>query len=280
MNKKGNFLISVSKDEKKFVRLAHSELPNHYNIKIDNSFISLRYSNNITIAKSNDGNIIILLSGNIYQDDLPAESSIEQYLLDKYLLHNKDFVKYLNGSFCIFFAQKDTSDAYFATDRLNTRKIYKFEQGESLLFSTNINFLSLDECKLSYAGAASYLINGMLLNDLTVFEEIKKLDRASLHKIVDFKIISQKYWDYNFTNEYGNRSEKELARELHQLYLKSLKSILRGKENVFISLSGGYDSRGIAAMIKNISDNKANIGCISHNFGDRMENTDSDIAQQ
>src|SRR4030095_8632383 len=53
-----------------------------------------------------------------------------------------------------------------------------------------------------------------------------------------------------------------------------------GKENVFISLSGGYDSRGIAAMIKNISDNKANIGCISHNFGDRMENTDSDIAQQ
>lgn len=280
MNKKGNFIISVSKEDKKISSSSHNSLPNCHDLKTDNSFISIRYSNNTILVKSSDENIIILLSGNIYPDDFISEISTEQYLLDKYSKHKKDFVKYLNGSFCMFFAQKDTGEIYFATDRLNTRKIFKFEKGNSLLFSTDINFLPLDKFTLSYAGAASYLINGILLNDLTVFEEVKKLDRSSLHRVNDLKINSCKYWDYNFTNEYEGRSEKELADELHQLYLRSLKKIIKGKKNIFISLSGGYDSRGIAAMMKNIPDIKANISCISHNFGEKNENTDSDIARQ
>jgi asparagine synthase (glutamine-hydrolysing) len=280
MNKKGNFIISVSKEESEFKSSSYNSLPNRHDLKTGNSFISIKYSNNTVIAKSSDDNIIILLSGNIYPDDLTSEISTEQYLLNKYSKHKKDFVKYLNGSFCMFFAQKDTGDLYFATDRLNTRKIFKFEKGNSLLLSTDINFLPLDKCKLSYAGAASYLINGIMLNDLTVFEEIKKLERSSLHLVNDFRIVSRKYWDYNFTNEYEHRSERELADELHQLYLKSLKKIIKGKKDIYISLSGGYDSRGIAAMMKNAADTNANISCISHNFGEKIENTDSDTAWQ
>ena len=169
---------------------------------------------------------------------------------------------------------------HFVCSLHNTRKIFKFEKGKKLLFSTDINNLPLNECKLSYAGAASYLINGLMLNDLTIFDEIKKLERSSLYKIVDLKIVSERYWDYNFTNEYENRSVTELAGELHQLYLKSLKRIVKGRKNLIISLSGGYDSRGIAAMVKTVADSSSNVLGITHNFGNDNKDTDSDIAGQ
>lgn len=280
MYTKSNFLIYFTNKYKNSEHLVNTDLTECYDILTGDLKISISYSKNITFAKSKDENIIILLSGNIYQDIQLSNVSTEEYLLNKYILHNKDFVKYLNGSFCLFFIQKDTSEIYFATDRLNTRKIYKFEKDRKLIFSTDINSLPLKDCKLSYAGISSYLINGIMLNNLTIFEEVIKLERASLNKIGAFDVISNQYWNYNFTDEYKNRSLSELTDELHELYLKSLNKIIHGKKNIFISLSGGYDSRGVAAMVKKNSANNTNITCFSHNFDNDIKDTDSDIARQ
>jgi asparagine synthase (glutamine-hydrolysing) len=279
LNRKNNFLITVTQENGQQDLNVNPDLPNHYSINTGNLNITLRFSENTVFAKSNDENIILLLSGYIYQDDLSEYKSIEDYLLNKYSKYKKDFVKHLNGYFCLFFAQKDSGEVYIATDRLNARKLYKYEKGNKLIFSTEISYLPLNECKISYAGAACYLINSILLNDLTIFDEIKKIERASLHKIVNLNVISEQYWDYKFTNEYENRPVEELSEELHELYLKSIKRIIAGKKNIFISLSGGYDSRGIAAMLKNISGSGTKIICVSHNFGEDIKNTDADIAR-
>lgn len=280
MNKKNNFLITFTGINNQPDHSPNPDLQNNFDVKLGNFNISVRYSKNAVFAKSDNENIIILLSGYIYQDDLFEGTSLEKYLIYKYSKYKKDFVKYLNGSFCLFFIQKDSGEVYFATDRLNTRKIFKYENENNLIFSTDINYLPLKECKLSYAGAACYLINSIMLNDLTIFDEIKKLDRSSLYKITDSKIVSEKYWDYKFTNEYKNRSETDLADELHQLYLRALTKIVAGKKNIFISLSGGYDSRGVAAMLKNISGRESGVMCISHNFGKDYNDTDAGIAYQ
>jgi asparagine synthase (glutamine-hydrolysing) len=280
MSRKSNFLISIEEINDKSDFPGSTDLQNNFCINTGNYKISIKFSDNVLLAKSTDENIIILFAGNIYQDDLFDSVPLDRYLLDKYLLFKNDFVKYLNGSYCLFFAKKDTGEVYFATDRLNTRKIFSFKKGNKLLFATDINNLPLNECKLNYAGVASYLLNGALYNELTVFEEIKKLERASFHKIIDFKIISGKYWDYYFDNEYESKSEQELSDELNHLYLQSLARIIRGKKNIFISLSGGHDSRAITAMLKNIVNSNLNISCFSHNFGKNSKDTDSDIARQ
>ena len=163
MNKKSNFLISI-KDKTEELHVAkYGSLPNQYNITINNLSISINYSDNAVFIKSKDENVIILIAGNIYHNDLTQYSTVEEYLLDKYLKFKKDFVKYLNGSFCLFFAQKDTGEVYFGTDRFNTRKIFKFNKENKLIVGTNINDLPLQECKLSYAGATSYILNGACL---------------------------------------------------------------------------------------------------------------------
>jgi|GEM_PF-2631495 asparagine synthetase B (glutamine-hydrolysing) len=280
MSIKSNFLISIEEKSDKSDFADNIILQNNYVFDAGKLKISLKYSDNVIFAKSADENIIILFAGNIYSDDISDNDSVEQYLLDNYFSHKKDFVKYLNGSFSLFFAQRETGEVYFATDRLNTRKIFKFKKGGRLLFANDINLLPLNECNLNYAGLASYLINGALYNDLTLFDEIKKLERASLHKIVDFNIISEKYSDYYFNNEYENKSETELADELNNLYLQSLNRIIKGKKNIFISLSGGYDSRAITAMLKKCVNSNFNIICFSHNFGNINKDTDSDIARQ
>jgi len=280
LNRKNNFIITITDLNVQADINPNPGLPKYYNFKTGNLNISLHFSANTVFAKSKDENIIILLSGYIYQDDFSDNIPIEEYLLEKYSLYKKDFVKYLNGSFCIFFAQKNAGDVYLATDRVNSRKVFNYKKGKKLLFSTDIKDLPLHECELSYAGLTSYLLNGALHNDLTLFDEIKKLERASLHKIVDFKITSNKYWDYYFTNEYENRSESDLAEELHHIYLQSLKRIIYEKKNIFISLSGGYDSRGIAVMLRDILQDISGVTCFSYHAGDFLKNSDSDIANQ
>jgi len=280
MNKKSNFLVSFKEKTDQSHTESIKGLPNIYNFSLDNYIITINYSDNTFFVKSNDDNVIILLAGNIYQDDMPEYGSVEKYLLGKYLKYKKNFVKDLNGSFCLFFAQKDTEEAFFATDRLNTRKIFKFRKGNKLICATDMNDLPLKECKISYAGAASYILNGAMFNDLTVYNEIKKLERSSLNKIVDFDTMSERYWDYSFTNEYENKPISELTEELYELYLQSLKRLIVNKKNIFISLSGGYDSRGVAAMLKNIPDKDLNVICFSHNFGNNIENTDADVARK
>lgn len=280
MNRKSSFLISISERNENADNRVYEGLSESYEMVIGNYKLSINYLKNAVFAKSENENIIILFAGNIYQDDLHQSTSVGQYLIKNYLLLDKDFVKHLNGSFCLFFARKDKGEIYFATDRLNTRKIFCYKKNSKLQFATDINNLPLKECKLSYAGLASYLINGAVYNDLTLFEEIKKLESASLHKVNDLKIISDKYRNYIFTNEYENKSEKELSDELNRLYVQAIKRRVAGKKNIFISLSGGHDSRGIAAMLMENVNNGVNIFGFSHNFGENIENTDSDIARQ
>ena len=278
MKKQNDFIISISKKNDKPDILALPDLANCYSFNVGNSEITLKYSNKAIFSKSVDEKIIILFSGNIYQDDLFDNISMEKYLLEKYFLLKKDFVKYLNGSFCIFMAYKETGEVYFATDRLNTRKLFNFKKGKEFIFATDINYFPLSECNLSYGGISSYLINGAIYNNLTLFEEITILESGSLHKIEGFRIMTEKYWDYYFTNEYENKTESELSYELIQIYLKSIKRRIKGKKNIFISLSGGYDSRAIAAIVKETSNINSNILCFSHNFGEDIEGTDSGIA--
>jgi asparagine synthetase B (glutamine-hydrolysing) len=101
-----------------------------------------------------------------------------------------------------------------------------------------------------------------------------------LHKITDLKIVSEKYWDYIFTNEYENKSEAELSNELNRLYLQAIKRRVKDKKNIFVSLSGGHDSRGIAAMLKECVNDENNILGFSHNFGENIKDTDADIAHR
>jgi asparagine synthetase B (glutamine-hydrolysing) len=168
MNKKSSFLTSIAGRNEQPDTGEFSDLVNSFDVTIGNYKLSIKYSSNAVLAKSTDENIFILFAGNIYRDDLTLELSVEQYLINNYLLFNKDFVKHLNGSFCLLIARKDTGEVYFATDRLNTRKIFCYKKDNRLQFATDINYLPLQECNLSYAGLASYLINGAVYNDLTL----------------------------------------------------------------------------------------------------------------
>ena len=79
MNRKSNFLISISEKETSLENSKYPELPFFQEFEIRSYKISIRYSENASIAKSTDGNIIILFAGNIYQDDLSNYPTIEKY---------------------------------------------------------------------------------------------------------------------------------------------------------------------------------------------------------
>lgn len=256
-------------------------LPNDaYNVSLGDYNCYLKYSSNTIVATDVSKDIIILLAGDIYQDDFKSEQSKAEYLVESYKKLGIDFVKNLNGSFCIFLANKSTNEIYLLTDRLNTRKIFYFKEKNTQIFSTELPQIPINDFELSYAGVASYLINGAIYNNLTIFDKVNILDRACKHRVNNCGIDSEKYWYYDFTNEYGTFNEIELAEELHRLYLKSIENRIKDKEEIFISLSGGHDSRGIAAIVKELTDNDIPVKCFSHNFGTMIDGTDAYVASR
>ena len=279
MSNSANFKISIIHKDNS--NCANKKLENciNYQLNVGEYRINAEYSGK-TISASNE-DFIILLVGNIYQDDLLYKQSLQSYLIESYTKYGIEFIKKLNGSFCMFVADNRAGIVHFATDRLNSRKIFYAQIGEKLIFTTKFTNMPLDECKISYGGIASYLINGVPYNNLTVFEEIKLIDRSSLITVNNFKnvkIQSRKYWDYTFSNEFENFNKRELADVLIDIYKKSLQKRIKGKKNIFLSLSGGYDSRGIAAILKDIIADDQKVICFSHNFSTNSVGADAGVA--
>lgn len=222
---------------------------------------------------SNSRKIRIFLNGIIY-------NSKEEQLIDGFLSHGTDYINQLDGSFIIFLIEG--SHFYILTDKVNSKKAYYAILDGIWYVSNNIDALPKHKCHISLDGLACYLANGVMLNDLTLFQEIKSAQRASVHDFYDGELLIQVYWNLQF--EYTSCSDiqqQEYQKELELLLIDSIKRRYSSSPStIAISLSGGYDSRSILGIFhKEIK--ASNISCFSYALTDNPEkDSDADLARK
>ncbi|MBN2396656.1 MAG: hypothetical protein JXC36_09400 [Candidatus Atribacteria bacterium] len=218
---------------------------------------------------------ILILNGEIYGEDAPISGNQAEILFKLYNKKGINFVSDLNGSFSIIIIE--SCNIYFITDRLNTYKIFIREESGSYWLSSNIdNIPKLEE--LSHAGVASYLINGHLLCNLTLYKDVFTLDRSTIYTINGCGINQRKYWDYLFEYENQSRSDDDLANELCHILIRSVKRRINGDEKIYISLSGGWDARGILGIVKHPEIDHKNVELITYTHGPLLPDSDAEIA--
>ncbi len=221
---------------------------------------------------SGDKQVQVFLNGVIYNQ------SGEQ-LVQGFLTQGLDYVSALEGSFIIFLIVG--TQFHIITDKVNSKKAFYALLDHTWYVSNNIDALPKQKCQLDMTGLACYLANGYMLNDLTLFQEIRSARRASVHSITNGEMSTRRYWDCRF--EYSgspNIPEQRYQEELESLIVDSIKRRLVVTSEPAISLSGGYDSRAILGILHNIL-KASNISCFSYALTKNpIPDSDADLARK
>lgn len=274
-----NFFIMISPNETEidksvqmnFKLLTRNNM-NTFQTICGGKYINLIYSKSTKLYSYKDNTTIFILHGEIYE-----KNDISKKLLDIYTNYGEQFTNHLNGSFVLVVIDSSNEKVLLITDRINSKKLFHEKIDDINIFYTSL-YLKTKSVFLDYNALASFIVNNCLINNRTLFSNIKVLERANVYKIASNKLLSYQYWQYKFTNEYSSRKIKQLEFDLSDLLIESVKKRVTHDSKIFLSLSGGYDSSAILGILAHLKVD--DVKCFSYKYGSVKHDSDEYISHQ
>ena len=191
--------------------------------------------------------LLLLLYGEIY--NTAADDKL-QWIAREYNNNGLEFAQMLNGSFLIILVDSQKDRIAVITDRVNSRRAYARTYEGSRWLSNCLYSLPLANAKLDNTGIAWYLVNKSVFHNRTLFEDVRILERASIHEIDSEKMSRRQYWNYQFDNAYDGMGKSRLKAELSEILVESMRKRTSDGSNLFLSLSAGYDATTILGIMR------------------------------
>jgi asparagine synthase (glutamine-hydrolysing) len=221
----------------------------------------------------------IVIYGDIYLDNFHSLQSkykeridIASILLEEYKLHGLDFVHRISGGFALAIHDGKNNKTYIITDRFASKPLYYSSNSDTLSVSSEIKALLLDKTghlEFNIGSIYEFLAFWHPLSDRTLFQNIKVLPPASIfiYDHLNKQKRLERYWYYNGTIE-NNQSYSlyDLVDRFDQLFSRSLWQRINTADSVALFLSGGIDSRIVAAYCADIC-KKYNKELVFYTFG-------------
>ncbi len=197
-------------------------------------------------------------------DDIKSDSELLLHIL----IHDGlDSLSKVNGHFSAAWYDFYDKKLILISDRFGTRPLYYSLNRGRLLFAAEVKAILEDNWTKSIDyNAVSHLFHFThLFGHRTLFSGISQLPEASFLVFHKGKIQIKKYWDYPYdekayTKEKVKSSvEDKFIDELdHRMQLAMKRVMTKNADDLLISLSGGLDSRYVAAYanffeIKNLA---------------------------
>lgn len=190
------------------------------------------------------------------------------------------FVKEVNGFFAII--KKDCNKIVAIVDRIRSIPIFYGKNGRNYYISDD-PYCILEEVgnnKIDKKAKKEFLATGYVTGPDTLYENIKQLQAGEMLYIDDenerIEIKSVRYYRFlkkdTFNEDFNHLLEK-LDETINNVFSRLIE-VLGGRPAV-IPLSGGYDSRLIAIMLKKFKYD--NVICFSYG---KPGNTESQISQE
>jgi len=230
------------------------------------------HDNNILLFNHHDNhlNTVIQFKGTLYNSDiLKKKLSIDtqindaQLVLMSYAKWGYDLVKELDGIFSFALFDKTTSTLILAKDRVSVESLYYYHDNNYFLFGSSLKTLSSFEIfdkKLNTPALSNYFTYGYILQPNTIYQNCYKVKSGHylLLDINDGSTKEEKYWDLgdSYDREKSTLTEEESKERAKELLKKSVAKRLQQTKNYGASLSGGYDSSTISALVQEQSASK------------------------
>lgn len=201
----------------------------------------------------------IFLEGQIYKNFPDVNSELND-LAKKIFQGNKNNVKKVvadwllntDGDFIILIMHKHRNEIYIINDVLGRLPLYYYKVNGKLFISRELQFIVnlMKEIEFDKMAIAQYLLFGYSLGKRTLFENIFRLQPASIINIDlnNSKTEIDNVYQFNFEKKkYANRKLKENAYNLVKLFIEACKNRTNSHDKNIVTLSGGLDSRTVAA---------------------------------
>lgn len=212
-----------------------------------------------------DGSAFIFMDGEVYNYETEKEELQKKghvFRIDndaEFCLHlyedcGENFIKKLEGSFVLVIYDLKSGHIIVANDRHGQRHLYFTKIGGRYIFSSEVKAILKDKTfkkEIDHEAVADFFAFGRLLGYKTFFTGIKELPPASMLVLDKGNISERKYWDFRFEGASSIEGYKYYVSKLANLFKKAAKKRSEGKYRLGVFLSGGLDSRTVAAAVRN-----------------------------
>ena len=241
-------------------------LKNHYEESTNYNLILSQHKN----QKIDIDGVIVSFYGSIYnadnlKEELKISADIEDFELIVYVYktYGIKFLEKIDGIFSIIIYDKHKHLLYFARDRAGIYPLYFYAHNEMLIFGSSLKeFSNLPGFtkKIDKNGLALYLTYGYILQPYTIYEHTYKV-KSGHYAVYDLKkrVFEQnRYWSLEscYLEKKDLLKESEVINSTQKILQDSIKKRLNSKQNFASSLSGGYDSSIVAALLSEQSSQK------------------------
>ena len=165
-----------------------------------------------------------------------------------------EWVGSVDGDFILLFANRDDGQLAVLNDAFARLPIYYQCTEQGLVISRSIGVvrdysrLIGAEAEIDPLGVAQSLLFRYTLGDRTVFERVKRLSPGSLLRTTGDGVEVNSTYQFDFSNKpYAGKSVRENAEELAESFSTACEQRSGSTDCDIVALSGGLDSRGVAA---------------------------------
>jgi asparagine synthase (glutamine-hydrolysing) len=186
-------------------------------------------------------------------------SSDTEVVVEAYRAWGESFLEHIGGMFALALYDADKRALYLARDRAGEKPLFVWQTASRIVFASELKALfalpgfprRIDPSALEH-----YLAFAYVPRDLCMIAGVRKLlPGSALRYDVDTgRTHCWRYWDLpELDSDAGDRSENDLADELHELLRNAVRRQLIADVPVGILLSGGVDSSLVTAMAASVS---------------------------
>jgi asparagine synthase (glutamine-hydrolysing) len=208
--------------------------------------------------RGEDDGAVLILSGEEYSGT--AQNAKENsrlldergpsYIISRYKAEGS-FPAQLNGRFHGLFVDPDGGKTVVFNDRFGMRRLYYYESGDTFYFAAEAKAI-LAVCpelrRLNYRSFGEYVSCGAVLENRTLFEEIRILPQGSAWVFRNGSLEKKaSYFHPQEWEEQEALDPETYYSELRNVFSANLGRYFGGSQRIGMSLTGGLDTRIILA---------------------------------
>jgi asparagine synthase (glutamine-hydrolysing) len=215
----------------------------------------------------------ICLEGDVYVTGKNVNPSTARAIIQLYEQHGVDFLQYLSGPNILIVVDEQKGKMLIVRDKVGERPLFYLRANGNLIFASEIRaILQVDGFKREIDPTAldHFLFFSYIPSPFTIFKGIKKLSPSCFIECglngKDFEI--KQYWDPSLKVNHG-LDEDTWAQIIYNNLVNSTKMMLQKcRAPLGVLLSGGIDSSIIAAILRKLADEDAEIAAFTSSFSD------------
>ncbi len=198
--------------------------------------------------------VCLIFSGEEYSDLRSQESvggSVECEYLIRLYERKRDFVKGLNGLFHGLIADRDLGEVTLFNDRYGMHRLCYYEGKDAFYFGAEAKAILAAQSELreiDYRSLGEFASFSCVLEDRTIFKQIKVLPAASVWKFKNIELVSKShYFEPREWEEQTPLTSEKYYEDLRSTLITNLPKYFAGRQKMGIAMTGGLDTRVILA---------------------------------